>query len=89
MELPELWRLIKTDLVKARNTLPDGSASCDTIRRYQEFLDHNELELACQMLVAYAEDHQVTKGFWLAVADAAKKMMLSDTRRYQALADGS
>jgi hypothetical protein len=40
---------------------------------YQDFLDENELELACDMLETYAQD-QVTKEFWLALHDAATKM---------------
>jgi hypothetical protein len=45
-----LWTLIKTDLVRARSTLPDDAASHKAIHHYQDFLDHIELELACDML---------------------------------------
>jgi hypothetical protein len=83
MNLPNLWTLIKADLARARKSLPDA-ASHKTLAEYQNFLDHNELELACDMLEAYAEDHKVTEVFWLALRDAAARMELPDReRRYQ------
>jgi len=62
MDLPELWALIRTDLTRARNSLPNHAASHKVIAQYQEFLNHNEL--ACDMLEAYAKDHEVSKEFW-------------------------
>jgi hypothetical protein len=61
--LNSLWTLIKTDLVRARSTLPDDAANHKAIRNYQDFLDHNELELACDMLEAYAKDHGSAENF--------------------------
>ncbi len=84
MDLPELWALIETDLARARSTLPEDALSHKAIRAYQDFLDHNELELACDMLEAYAEDHQVSREFWLALRDAAVKMQLPSATRYEA-----
>jgi hypothetical protein len=78
MDLRELWALIEADLVRARSTLPNDAASHKAIRGYQEFLDHHELELACDTLSAYAEDHPVTREFWLALRDAATKMQLPE-----------
>ena len=49
-----------------------------TLREYQEFLAYNELELACDMLEVYAEEHPVSREFWLALRDAASKMKLQD-----------
>jgi hypothetical protein len=84
MDLPKLWTLIKADLAKARNSLPADAASHKALAEYQNFLDHNELQLACDMLEGYAEDQKVTKVFWLALRDAAARMELSDReRRYQ------
>jgi hypothetical protein len=57
---PKLWTLISADLAKARNTLSANAASHKALAEYQEFLNHNELELACDMLEAYAEDRKVT-----------------------------
>jgi hypothetical protein len=81
MDLPKLWALIRTDLARARQTLPKDSTSHKAIRDYQDFLDHNELELACDMLEAYAEDHEISKEFWLALRDAATKMQLRRANR--------
>jgi hypothetical protein len=87
MNLWDLWKLIEADLVRARKTLPDAAASDRAVQEYQEFLDHNELELACDMLEAYAEEHPVSREFWLALRDAATKMELSEhVQRYEARA---
>ena len=63
--------------MRARSTLPEAAASTKAVRDCQEFLDHNELELACDMLEAYAQHHPVSQEFWLALRDAARKMELS------------
>jgi hypothetical protein len=52
--LPKLWTLIRADLAKAQNTLSANAASHKALADYQEFLDHNELELACDMLTQIA-----------------------------------
>jgi hypothetical protein len=84
VELRELWVLIEADLSRERSTLPDVAASHRAIREYQEFLDHNELELACDMLETYAENQPVSREFWLALRDAAIKMKLPDrASRYE------
>jgi hypothetical protein len=86
-ELIELWKRIGADLRRARNTLAPEADGDEAIREYQEFLDHNELELACDMLEAYAEEHRVTRDFWLALRDASLKMQLHDrAARYDGLA---
>jgi len=83
MDLPNLWTQIRTDLQRARNTLPSNATDDAAISEYEEFLNHNELELACEMLELYAESHAVSKEFWIALRDAAAKMELSDrTRKY-------
>ena len=73
----DLWKLITADLQRARSTLPASDATDRAITDYHEFLDNNELELACDMLEAYAEEHAVTREFWVALASAAEKMKLS------------
>jgi hypothetical protein len=83
MDLPKLWTLVGADLVRARSTLPDEAASNKVICMYQDFLDHNELELACDMLEDYSKDHQVCREFWLALHDAATKMQLPKAKRYE------
>jgi hypothetical protein len=84
VELPEIWELIAADLSRARSTLPADAASHETIRHYQEFLEHNELQLACDMLETYANHHAVTREFWYALRDAAAQMKLPDwAERYE------
>jgi len=76
-EFHELWASIGVDLTRARETLPDVAADHEAIRAYQEYLDHNELELACDNLERYAESHPASQEFWLALRNAATKMELS------------
>jgi|SRR5580704_8845068 hypothetical protein len=88
MDLPKLWGLIRADLARARDFLPNHAASQEAIVRYQEFLDHNELELACDMLEAYAEKQEVSREFWFSLRDAAARMNLFDRmRRYEKYAE--
>lgn len=44
-DLPKLWASIKADLHRACNLLPGSSE--DILRQYHEFIEHNELESAC------------------------------------------
>lgn len=89
MDLPKLWEQIRTDLQRAKSTLPSNATDHSAISQYEEFLSHNELELACDMLELYAESHTVGKEFWIALRDAAAKMELSDrARRYESFAGG-
>ena len=88
MDLRELWTLIRADLARARNTLPDQAASHEAVVQYEEYLNHNELELACDRLEACAQGQKVSKEFWLALGDAAVRMQLPDrARRYQKYAE--
>ena len=64
--------------------LPKDVADHPAIRQYEEFLDHNELELACDMLESFGDKHTVTREFWVALRDAAAKMQLGDAvARYE------
>ena len=88
MDFPKLWAQISADLGRARSTLPNDAANNDAISQYEEFLSHNELELACDMLEFYAETHTVSTEFWLALRDAATKMKSYDrARRYEGFGD--
>jgi hypothetical protein len=83
-EFYELWASTEVDLTRARQTLPDVATHHEAVREYQEFIDNNELELACDNLERYAEDHPVSREFWLALRDAAIKMELLDhASRYE------
>jgi hypothetical protein len=84
MNFTELWSKIAADLERARKTLRDECEDDSLIRQYNEFLEHNELELACDMLEAYGENNPVKPEFWRALRDAAAKMQLSDPgHRYE------
>jgi hypothetical protein len=84
MGLLKLWALIEADLTRARSMLPGSAAGDPGIREFAGFLDHNELELACDTLEDYGEQNPVSAEFWLALRDAAIKMQLSDrASRYE------
>jgi len=88
MDLAKLCAQIRTDLEQARNTLLNDAASHKALSQYEEFLSHNELELACDMLESCAETHTVSREFWFALRDAAAKMELHDrARKYERLAN--
>ena len=74
-DLPKLWALVKADLLRARSLLPN-SDDLPSLRRYSEFVEHNESELACDALEQSAEDRAVSSEFWLALRHAASKMRL-------------
>src|SRR6476620_3605371 len=64
MDLPKLWTEVRADTQHARATLPSNAADDVPISQYQEFLRHNEIEFACDMLELHAEGHTVGKEFW-------------------------
>jgi hypothetical protein len=78
MGLSKLWSLIEADLVRARNALPAAIESDPAILAYKEYLDHNELELACDLLESDAQAHPVCREFWRSPRDAAQKMEVLD-----------
>lgn len=77
-ELIELWKQIGADLSRASDTLPPESNQNPRILAYQNFLNHNEMELACDMLEEYGEERPVSREFWLALQAASVKMRLSN-----------
>ena len=87
-DLLKLWTLIRADLSRARDLLPNSSKSQQSLGQYYEFVEHNELELACEVLEQAAKDRTVGSEFWLALRDAAKKMQLDDyVTRYERRAE--
>ena len=86
-DLPKLWASIRADLYRACNLLPGSSEDSAGLRQCHEFIEHNELELACYALEESAKDRAVSSDFWLALRDAAQKMRLGDSSaRYEKLA---
>ncbi|PYV47776.1 MAG: hypothetical protein DMG94_05120 [Acidobacteria bacterium] len=87
-EVLKLWQAIKGDLARARQLLPEAAISAAAAMQFQEFLDHNELGLACSALEDCGIDHSPGSKFWLALRDAAAKMGLSEhAEKYHRLAD--
>jgi hypothetical protein len=87
-DLPKLWTSIRADLHRACNLLPGSSEDSGSLRQYHEFVEHNELELACDALEESAKDRAVSSDFWLALRDAAQKMRLvENAARYEKLAN--
>jgi hypothetical protein len=87
-DLSNLWALVKADLDRARNLLSNSSDDQPSLRRYYEFVEHNELELACDALEESARDRDASSEFWLALRDAALKMRLvENVARYRKRAD--
>jgi hypothetical protein len=83
-DLPKLWALIKEDLCLARNLLPHSAEDQQSLARYSEFVEQNELELACDALEESAKDRVVSTEFWMALHDAATKMQLQENAtRYE------
>jgi len=79
-DLPKLWALIKADLLRARNLLPNSCDDSPSLLRYSESLERNELELPCNAVEDSAKDRTVSRNFWLALRDAASKMHLEEDR---------
>lgn len=74
--LSRMWASVEADLCRAHSLLGESASNDRALRLFGEFLQHNELELACDALGDYGEKHAVSRGFWLALRDAANKMQL-------------
>jgi hypothetical protein len=89
MDLNERRNLIRAELIRAREALPAEIPS-ETIRLFQEFLDHNELGLASDTLEDCGEEYGATREFWVYLMRAAEVMELSNNaRRYKMRAENS
>ena len=89
-DLPNLWVAIRADLQRACSLMPGSLEGSGSLHQYHEFVEHNELELACDALEESAKDRIVSSEFWLALRDAAQKMGLEENAsRYEKLAQGA
>lgn len=61
-------------LWRAKGALPPAADADNAIHGCHEYLDHNELERACDMLEAHAEEHPVSGESWVALRDASVNM---------------
>ncbi len=75
-ELVASWRHTRAHLDRAWVALPADAATEHS--RFREALDHNELELAMEALAETGTGVSCPPDFWLALADAAAEMQLSD-----------
>jgi hypothetical protein len=82
-ELLASWERTRGHLARAWVELPPGELSVF----YQEFLDHNELGLAMEVLAEAGVERNAKRHFWLALADAATEMhRWEDVQTYENLA---
>ena len=79
--LHESWARTRTHLGRAAVLLPVSpveSADGGCVRRYREWIEHNELELALDELEGLGDRSNVPGEFWSHLLDAAKEMGLRD-----------
>ena len=72
------WIITIGHLEKARKLIPDSPDISQVLQRYQEWIDHNELELALDELEDAVESINCPSEFWVAMREAAINMKLND-----------
>jgi hypothetical protein len=75
-ELAASWERTRGHLARAWILLPAGDS--ESLNRYHEFLDHNELGLASEELEAVGGERRAPTAFWFALAEAATEMGLTN-----------
>ena len=82
LELQESWDKTRSHLETARKRLAaklEHSTRSDPLCQYEEWLEHNELELAMTELVAIGRECAITdEEFWTALTLAARNMGFSN-----------
>ncbi len=81
LELQNSWSITKEYLKNALELLPKNSIPGEegqSIKQYQEYLVHNELELALDELAALGEANDCSSNFWNFLILAADNMNLKD-----------
>ncbi|MBR0970756.1 MULTISPECIES: hypothetical protein [Bradyrhizobium] len=82
-ELIKRWKTTETLLERARRALPETIPQHEQERvalmaQYQAFLDHNELELALDILEQLGHLTSAKGGFWRDLERAAENMALAE-----------
>ena len=79
-KLVKSWKTTETLLERARRALPVGHEQeyAALLTQYHEFLEHNELELALDILEELGHLISARGGFWRDLERAAKNMGLVD-----------
>lgn len=72
------WEVTRGHLARARSFIPLTSVAEAELRECQEWLDHNELELALDALATAGDRFPAPAGFWDALRAAAQNMGLTD-----------
>lgn len=90
-KLLKSWKSTETLLERARNALPASTGMNEQeyvalLTQYRQFLEHNELELALDMLEALGHLASCRGGFWQDLERAAENMGL--VGRLPALREG-
>jgi hypothetical protein len=73
-DLRKSWERTRAHLARDWVLLPAGDD--EGVAQYQEFLDHNELGLAMEVLGEVGESRVASGQFWAALADAARNLGL-------------
>jgi len=74
------WKITRTLLERARHALPGRHEPeyAVLLTRYHDFVEHNELELALDVLVELGQLTSARGGFWHDLERAAENMGLTD-----------
>ncbi len=78
-KLRELWDAVRNDFNRAAALLPPIARTMgEQQARLDEWLDHNELELALHELEAIGQESAAPQSFWLMLQSAAERMGLEE-----------
>ena len=82
-ELIKQWKATATLLQRARDAVQDSSEEVVKLRKeFDEWIQHNELELALDALQEISELTPCRGGFWKDLERAAEMMGLNDRAKY-------
>jgi hypothetical protein len=79
MDLHHHWNQTRAYLAQARAYFPPVARQeplCQALAVYDEWLEHNELELALDELIAAGQSNPVAEGYWQSLLAAAEHMQL-------------
>jgi hypothetical protein len=80
--LCRLWAAVRLDFDRARALLPCPPVEVEgSTARLDEWLDHNELELALDELESLGEDNSAPSAYWEHLRSAAERMGLTENER--------
>ena len=81
MNLPESWEITRRHLERARHLLPHSlreDSEGGSLTAFEEFLSHNEMELAFDELEMIGVGNHCPSAFWREMLSAAESMQLFD-----------